>query len=57
MLKLESYQVDGSFLATQFYVDIEGHFQEESIKLALDELSHYSEEVTILGVYSSKKNR
>ena len=57
MLKLESYQVDGSFLATQFYVDIEGHFQEESIKLALDELSHYSEEVTILGVYSSKKDR
>ena len=57
MLKLESYQVDGSFLATQFYVDIEGHFQEESIKLALDELSHYSEEVNILGVYSSKKDR
>jgi len=57
MLKLESYQVDGSFLATQFYVDIEGHFQEDSIKLALEELSHYSEEVKILGVYLSKKDR
>ena len=33
MLKLESYQVDGSFLATQFYVDIEGHYKEDSIEL------------------------
>ena len=57
MLKLESYQVDGSFLATQFYVDIEGHYKEDSIKLALEELSHYSEEVKILGVYSSKRDR
>ena len=57
MLKLESYQVDGSFLATQFYVDIEGHYQEESIKLALEELSHYSEEVKILGAYPSKRDR
>jgi prephenate dehydratase len=57
MLKLESYQVDGSFLATQFYVDIEGHYKEDSIKLALEELSHYSEEIKILGVYSSKKDR
>ena len=57
MLKLESYQVDGSFLATQFYVDIEGHYQEDSIKLALEELSHYSEEVKILGVYPSKRDR
>ena len=57
MLKLESYQVDGSFLATQFYVDIEGHYQEDSIKLALEELSHYSEEVKILGAYPSKRDR
>ena len=46
-----------SFLATQFYVDIEGHYKEDSIKLALEELSHYSEEVKILGVYSSKRDR
>ena len=57
MLKLESYQVDGSFLATQFYVDIQGHYQEDSIKLALEELSHYSEEVKILGAYHSKRDR
>jgi prephenate dehydratase len=25
MTKLESYMVDGSFTATQFYADIEGH--------------------------------
>ena len=57
MLKLESYQVDGSFLATQFYVDIEGYYQEKSIKLALEELSHYAEEVKILGAYPSKRDR
>jgi prephenate dehydratase len=57
MLKLESYQVDGSFLATQFYVDIKGHCDEDSVKRALHELSHYSEEIKILGVYSASRER
>ncbi len=57
MLKLESYQVDGSFLATQFYVDIKGHCDEDSVKRALHELSHYSEEIKILGVYPASRER
>ena len=57
MLKLESYQVDGSFLATQFYVDIKGHSDEDSVKRALHELSHYSEEIKILGVYPASRER
>ena len=57
MLKLESYQIDGSFLATQFYVDIRGHCDEASVKRALDELSHYAEEIKILGVYQASRER
>lgn len=57
MLKLESYQIDGSFLATQFYVDIKGHCDETSVKRALEELSHYAEEIKILGVYQASRER
>ncbi|MDA0655230.1 MAG: prephenate dehydratase, partial [Proteobacteria bacterium] len=51
MTKLESYMVRGQFTATQFYIDIEGHPDDESVRLALEELSFFSQEVTVLGVY------
>lgn len=51
MTKLESYQLDGSFSATQFYADVEGHPEDRPLKLALEELAFYSKEVKILGVY------
>ncbi len=51
MLKLESYMLDGSFSATQFYSDIEGHPSEEPVRLALEELGFFSRDVKILGVY------
>jgi len=38
MTKLESYMVGGSFTATQFYADIEGHPEDPAVKRALDEL-------------------
>lgn len=57
MLKLESYQIEGSFLSTQFYMDIEGHYSEGPVKLAIEELSDYSEEIKILGTYVSKRKR
>ena len=56
MLKLESYQIDGSFQSTQFYADLEGHSDSDSIKNALDELKYYSEEIKILGVYPSSRS-
>ena len=34
MTKLESYQLEGSFNATKFYADIEGHPDERLVKLA-----------------------
>ncbi|MGV1818819.1 prephenate dehydratase [Agrobacterium sp. CG160-95] len=51
MTKLESYQLGGRFVATQFYADIEGHPDDEPVRHALDELRFFSEKVRILGVY------
>jgi prephenate dehydratase len=51
MTKLESYMVEGNFSATQFYADVEGHPEDRSLKLALEELSFFSKELKILGVY------
>ncbi len=57
MLKIESYMLEGSFTATQFYIDIEGHPEDENVKLALEELGFFSKEVKILGSYSADKFR
>ena len=51
MTKLESYMIEGNFLATQFYADIEGHPDERNVVLALEELAFFSKELKILGVY------
>jgi prephenate dehydratase len=51
MTKLESYQLGGSFNATQFYADIEGHPEERLVRLALEELQFFTTKLTILGVY------
>ena len=57
MTKLESYQLDGSFSATQFYADVEGHPEDLPVKLALEELAFYSAEMKILGVYPAHAYR
>ena len=57
MLKLESYMLKGSFKATQFYADIEGHPEDENIKQAFEELGFFSKEVKILGYYPASKMR
>src|ERR1041385_4621696 len=51
MTKLESYQLGGSFNATQFYADIEGHPEERGVRLALEELKFFCTKLTVLGVY------
>jgi prephenate dehydratase len=51
MTKLESYQLEGSFSATQFYADIEGHPSERNVRLALEELQFFSSSLRVLGVY------
>ena len=51
MTKLESYQLGGSFNATQFYADIQGHPQDPAVMRALEELSFFTSKLTIIGVY------
>lgn len=57
MTKLESYMVGGSFTATEFYADIEGHPEDENVARALEELDYFTTHVTILGVYPSDRLR
>ena len=57
MTKLESYMVGGSFTATQFFADIEGHPEDPGPKLALEELRYFSSEFTLLGVYAADPRR
>ena len=57
MTKLESYMVGGSFTATEFYADIEGHPEDANVMLALDELKYFTSERDILGVYPADPRR
>jgi len=59
MTKLESYMVDGSFAATQFYADVQGHPKDRALELALEELAFVSQPKTLklLGVYPAHRFR
>ena len=57
MTKLESYMVGGSFSATQFYADVEGHPEDAGMKYALEELSFFSTKVHVLGTYPAHESR
>ena len=59
MTKLESYMVDGSFAATQFYADVQGHPKDRALALALEELEFVSQpkSLRILGVYPAHRFR
>jgi prephenate dehydratase len=59
MTKLESYMVNGSFAATQFYADVQGHPKDRALELALEELEFVSRpnSLKILGVYPGHRFR
>ena len=59
MSKLESYMVDGSFTATQFYADVDGHPKQRALELALEELEFVSvpKSLRIVGVYPAHRFR
>jgi prephenate dehydratase len=57
MTKLESYQLEGSFNATMFYADIEGHPDERLVKLAMEELAFFTSELRLLGTYKASPFR
>jgi prephenate dehydratase len=51
LTKLESYQLEGSFNATQFFADVDGHPEERNVQLALEELKFFTSSLKILGAY------
>ena len=53
MTKLESYMLEGEFLATQFYAEVDGHPEDARLRRALEELEFFSRELRILGVYAA----
>ena len=57
MTKLESYMVNGSFSATQFYADIEGHPDDANVRRALEELDYFTSSMSLLGVYPADPSR
>ncbi len=57
MTKLESYMVGGSFQATQFYAEIEGHPEDRNVQLALEELDYFTSHMKLLGVFPSAPRR
>ena len=57
MTKLESYMVGGSFTATEFYADIEGHPEDAHVQLAFDELRYFTSAFNVLGVYPADPQR
>jgi len=57
MTKLESYQLGGSFNATQFYADIQGHPDEPNVAAALQELEFQTAKMSVMGVYPASPFR
>ncbi len=57
MTKLESYQIEGQFNATQFYSDVEGHPQDRGLQFALEELAFFTSYMRILGTYPASPYR
>src|SRR6202521_3189897 len=59
MTKLESYMLEGTFSATQFYSDVDGHPDDRGLKLALEELAFFTQpdSLKILGVYPANPFR
>lgn len=57
MTKLESYQIEGQFSATQFYADIEGHPSERNVRLAMEELEFFTSYIRVLGTYRASPHR
>ena len=55
--KLESYVHPQGFDVAQFYIDFEGHPENSSVKLALEEMKFFCKQLKILGVYKKSKFR
>ena len=57
MTKLESYQRNGSFAATEFYADVDGRPGEDHFDRAIEELGFHAKWVRLLGTYRQARAR
>lgn len=57
MTKLESYMVGGTFKATQFFAEIEGHPDDRNVQLAMEELDYFTDHIRLMGVYPAAARR
>ena len=51
IVKLESYIPGGVSKQARFFISINGHPQQQNVRLALEELGFFSQEVKLLGIY------
>tara|TARA_B100001029_G_scaffold179397_1_gene188747 strand:+ start:4241 stop:5086 length:846 start_codon:yes stop_codon:yes gene_type:complete len=57
LTKLESFSVKNTFDQTNFYLDLEGHIEQNQVQKALEELGFHTESLNILGVYEASTSR
>ncbi|MEM9782001.1 MAG: prephenate dehydratase [Pseudomonadota bacterium] len=57
LTKLESYMVNGSFTATEFYAEVDGHPEHPPLRRALEELAFFTNQMRLLGVYPAHPYR
>ena len=46
-----------TFDQVNFYIDMEGHIEDEAVKKALEELGFHTEKLDVLGVYEAHSYR
>ncbi len=51
MTKLESYIEGGGFAAAMFFAEIEGHPDDNNVRMAMEELAFFSSSIDVIGVY------
>ncbi|MEM7046489.1 MAG: prephenate dehydratase [Pseudomonadota bacterium] len=57
LIKLESYLGGDGFEQASFFAEIEGHPHEPRVAAAFDELTHFSRQLKIMGVYPAADHR
>ena len=57
LLKLESYMGTSTLEGSQFHIDIDGHIESRALRLALEELAFFAEDVRVLGTYEKHRFR
>lgn len=57
LLKIESYMGAQMVSGSQFHIDIDGHVDSDIMRIALNEVAFFAEDMRILGVYESNRDR